>query len=84
MVHQEIGGNKKRVKHQENLLVKIGGEEMNVGGEIIEGNRVVQNDDTALITRSTSSSLNNGKTGIETISLHKRSVNGSVPSFPCG
>ena len=82
MARQEIGGSKKKDVRHENLLDKIEGGEMSVGGGIIESDLIVQNDDTAPITRSTSSSVNNGKTGIDTISLHKRSVNGNESSLP--
>ena len=77
MVHLNDGVSKKKVEN-DNIHEEI----KERGGGITQEILSVQNDDTAPITRSTSSSVSNGKTGIETISLHKRSVNVNVPSFP--
>ena len=77
MILQEIGEKKK--KEEENVEI----DEVKEG--VIEGIiENVQNDETASITLSTSWSVNNGKTGIDTISSQSCSVNSNCPLLPWG
>ena len=91
MILQEIGV--KKIMSGE--IVETQEIKKEVGEEIIEGTveiivvieemiEGVQNDDTATITLSTSSSVKSGNTGIDTISSQSCSVNCNAPFLPCG
>ena len=74
---QGIGGKKRKEGREVNI------DEVN-SVEVVAIIVDVQNDDTTSITLSTSSSVNRGNTGIDTISSQSCSVNFNCPFFPCG